>query len=40
MENKINLIEFLEEKPLYTKINIDPKELKILLKIPNVNINL
>jgi len=39
MEEEI-LIEFLEEKPLYTRINFYPEELELVSDIPNVNINL
>ena len=36
---KERLIEFLETKPLYTKIKVEPDNLKIITDIPNVNIN-
>ncbi|KKL09511.1 hypothetical protein LCGC14_2565120 [marine sediment metagenome] len=37
---KEDLVEFLEKKQLYTKIEIDPNEMEIASDFPNVNINL
>jgi len=37
---KERLIEFLEKRPLYTQIKVDPEKLEQILDVPNVNINL
>jgi len=37
---KEKFIKFLEKKPLYTRLRVEPKKIEIVADIPNVNINL